>query len=42
MSMSSSIYVVTLLPTFHFQPHFRFHDSYNVIKTDVLVFCTIF
>ena len=27
---------------FHFQPRFIHNQSYNLIKTDTLVFCTIF
>ena len=38
MSWSRSIYAVSLWPNFHFQPHFQCHYSYNVIKTDTLVF----
>ena len=24
---------------FHFHPHFHYNQSYNLIKTDALVFC---
>ena len=42
MSRPKSIYVVSLWSIFHFQPHFHCHQSYNIIKTDALVFCTFF
>ena len=39
MSRAKSIYVLSFWHIFHFQPHFHCHQSYNVIKTDALVFC---
>ena len=32
----------TLLSTFHFQTHFHYNESYNLIKIETLVFCTFF
>ena len=40
MSKPKSTYVVYMLSMFYFQPHFHFHESYNMIKSAALVFCT--
>ena len=42
MCRPRSIYVVSLCSIFHFQPHRHCDESYNVIKTDALIFCTFF
>ena len=42
MSRPMSINVISLWSVFNFQPHFHFHQSYNLIKTDALGFCAFF
>ena len=42
MSRLRSINVVSLQSIFNFQPHFHFHQSYNLIKTGALGFCAVF
>ena len=39
MSWPSTIYVVSMQSIFHFQPHFHYNQSYNLVWTDTLVFC---
>ena len=38
MPWPSSIYVASMWPIFHFQSHFHYNYSYNLIETDILVF----
>ena len=42
MSRLSSIHVLFTWSSFHFQPHFHYNPSYNLIKTDTLIFYTFF
>ena len=42
MSRPRSIYVVSMGTIFHFQPHFHCHWLHNLIKTDPIVFSTVF
>ena len=42
MSRLSSIHVLFTWSSFHFQPHFHYNPSYNLIKTDTLICYTFF
>ena len=40
--MSSLIYIISLWSIFYFQSDLHCRLSYNVIKSDAIVFCTFF